>query len=751
MDKHGTSVCKSGLRGIAAVVIGTLSVTVSAASVTYLPNAKSGDIYDWSTVGNWHNVNGNAYSKVPTSSDTVYFTNQTFATEWLVIPSGVSAVAKSLRMNNYASGVSNSKGVKLRIDGGSLTTESASAASPSESTIGCNAGSSPTLSIENGGSWTAYGTAVVGFGGATDACLYVDAGSSADFKADVIVGKQGKNNNGVVGVVTNFGTVAVAGTTYIMYPNSADAQGRSRSSELVNGGTFTSTATALIGYLGNTTGFLKNLSGGEMSFGGTVCVGAQADAAGVFVNEGTATFKTVHLGGTNTATSADSLAATAFATNSGTLSATTLSVASQKGSTAVLRNDGTLKLSATSYIGRGAGSSGVLENYGTFDCSGSSIQIRVGEYGHGRFVAGADTTLIGMLYAGLKNGGAGEIVITNGANLFVSAMQIGYGEGGAGLLEVYEGSSVESTNTCRFCSQATAKATLRMLGGTYTPGNGKTLEIGSNSAATDASNGRAEGWGAVSTVNPSDTAKTAKLTLYNGVVQADGYGVARDLDFSLVGPVNASSGLSINTCGTNGWHAANKGRLRYPARFSTASTAVRIVGDYGQRTATKANLPLVNSFAATFSSPSVISGKYLYAELYANDREDIPAGLPDGYDGLAPFGIWRAALSTATAVGGISTENASEFGAVTVLLHHGGAGTLAAIKSANGGSWPDGLRLAVCQHDGTAGGQWRRVATLEPGDDGFVEAVLTESAAAWNMGWFAVVPIDATGLAVVIR
>jgi len=283
---------------------------------------------------------------------------------------------------------------------------------------------------------------------------------------------------------------------------------------------------------------------------------------------------------------------------------------------------------------------------------------------------------------------------------------------------------------------------------TLTDGVGAGLFVGKNDRTSDISNGRLEGWGTIDKTSPEETSSghTIRMNLYNGVVCADGGGAAHDLDFRLVQDMNHET-AAPNTCGTNGWYAVSGARLRYPARFHSRGTS-RIVGDYGGRTVSPENLPLVNSFGVSFAQneETFLANRYLYVDLYASDRADIPAGLPDAYPGLAALGVWHAALSNR------ATEPVAEskvaFGSAEILVHYDGA-ALAKLKK--NGDWPGNLKLALLVHDGTAEGHWRRVAFVDPSDSPYISATILESSDTWNMGWFAVVPVKKNGLIITFR
>ena len=470
---------------------------------------------------------------------------------------------------------------------------------------------------------------------------------------------------------------------------------------------------------------------------------------------------------------------TACVTNDGTMAFKTLSLGVFTNSVGILRNNGhlTFDTAGTVTIGGGseAGASGILENYGTIEFGQSPQQFNVGNFGSGRFVVAHDMnypdTSNGRrktIYLGVKAdcNAYGELIITNGATLTMTNGYVSIGQQtlGTGVVELHEGSRLEAPCSVTVGPSAgSINNVLRMRGGellllnnatatSFSPQNSSiaALTVGSPTHNADLSNGLLEGWGVIGKTDPASSSGNNKvgLVLYNGVVRADGAGVARDLDMRLFQDMNKTA-PSSNSCGTNGWYAVGKGRLRYPARYHGRGTA-RIVGDCATRAISTENLPLVNSFGVTFptTDDQLLANRAIYADLYASDRTDMPAGLPEAYPGAMALGVWHMALSS-DVTEPKSDKKVTGFGSADILLHYDMA-KLVQLKQ--NGAWPGDLQLAFCVHDGTAAGGWRTVARVEPDDNSpFISGRVTESSETWNLGWFAVVPVRQTGTMLIFR
>ena len=289
---------------------------------------------------------------------------------------------------------------------------------------------------------------------------------------------------------------------------------------------------------------------------------------------------------------------------------------------------------------------------------------------------------------------------------------------------------------------------LRLRGGSVMMSTNGYLYVGKSAETANICRSFLAGWGTVTRHNLEKTGSYdgINMTIHGGAVVADGEGEAHDLDLSRVRKVNDSSGLGDNNSGTNGWYAINKGRLTYPCRWS--KNAYKSLGEYYSRTEPK----FVNSVSFTFAS-----GKdgYLIGQLYATDRDDIPAGLPadDPEAKTLRLGVWRATVNKSYELDEVSKENAGAVASADVRIRYNNF-LLNALKDADG-NLPDNLRLKFYRHDGTASGRWVRAggvsaATAEAGGH-LVGGRLVKSDGDWNLGFFAVVAEPVCGGMILIR
>ena len=721
-----------------AFVACVAAVLAYGADVVYMPNAKENGIYDWRTVGNWYTVNGGALGALPTADDTVYVTNTTFATEWVVIPPAAEISIKALYLQMYKSG--SPHGIRMKIDGGTLnTTASSFVGHQYPDTV---------LSIENGGRWNASSDVRVGYGAASNCVLNIDKNSSFYGNHLYIHYGGGLSAGSLAGRVENRGTVSLTGKFWMSYRDNASSSCGSR---LDNYGSFTTTANQdfHIGRVNRSRAVICNYEGATMTIGAaTAYIAYQTNS-------------------------------TACVTNDGTMALKNFSLGARVGSVGIFRNNGQLTIDATGTVSVGGGSeadaSGIFENYGTVLFGQSPQQFNIGSYGYGRFVVAHDMnypdTSNGRrktIYLGVKAdcNAYGELIITNGATLTMTNGEVRIGQQtlGTGVVELYEGSRLEAPYAVTVGPSAgSINNVLRMRGGellllnnatatSFSPQNSTiaALTVGSPTHNADLSNGLLEGWGVIGKTDPASSSGNNKvgLVLYNGLVRADGVGVARDLDMRLFQDMNKTA-PSSNSCGTNGWYAVGKGRLRYPARYHGSGTA-RIVGDCATRAISTENLPLVNSFGVTFptTDDQLLANRAIYADLYASDRTDMPAGLPEAYPGATALGVWHMALSS-DVTEPKSNKKVTGFGSADILLHYDRVKLMNLKKN---GAWPGDLQLAFCVHDGTAAGGWRTVACVQPSDDSpFIAGQVAESTDTWNLGWFAVVPVRLAGTMVIFR
>ena len=412
-----------------------------------------------------------------------------------------------------------------------------------------------------------------------------------------------------------------------------------------NGGSWTANGEVRVGY-GSSANSQLRISEGSTFAGGALSIhygggtGTGGNLTGLVENHGTLTLS----GALRTGHRDKGMASNhrSRLENYGTFSCAstaTIGRAPRSHSTIVNHADATMTFTSFMLIGYCTNATAVLVNDGTLDLA--TAQLNVGYHGRGRLEVGADMNFAQKaMYVGVN--GDGSLAVTNGATLTMTdgRLYTTYNNSCVGgRIDIYEGSSIVGLTNLIVGVAASAHGCLYMRGGEVLlkDNAGAWLCVGRNSRTAGVSSGRIEGWGTVGKTEPTQGTGNHKIQmrLWNGVVQADGDGAARDLDFRLVQDMNDGN-VFTNPCGTNGWYAVGKGRLRYPARSHGRGTA-RIVGDCATRTISTENLPLVNSFGVTFptTDDQMLANHCIYADMYAPDRADIPTGLPAAYPGAS--------------------------------------------------------------------------------------------------------------------
>ena len=351
------------------------------------------------------------------------------------------------------------------------------------------------------------------------------------------------------------------------------------------------------------------------------------------------------------------------------------------------------------------------------------------------------------LYIGQSSGAgtAGFVTLSDSATLFATNICIPrWGDPGEGTLTVAGNSVVTNVQMLRLAYRADAtigvgkSGTLAMRGGSVffdvdptSPdyiATGRSCAISLNGYLSTVK-GRIRGWGKIAFSDPrtyvTEAAVPSGLAHYGQVI-ADGEGVMRDLDFGRFGAFMYAS-TDANPSGTNGWFAVNKGRLKLPRSLPNRS-GYKCVGD-----CFNANVDLgvgarrlANTFNYEFTGAE--TNHFVFSELYAVDREDIPAGLGDlGADKV--IAVWRIGyFSDGPEVD--DPENPVPF-------------TSAKLKFKYSPDGVDGLNFVhVYRHDGTADGEWKRCGKLFAPSTA-MPIVSTrpfeQSSENWNLGWFAIV------------
>ena len=422
-----------------------------------------------------------------------------------------------------------------------------------------------------------------------------------------------------------------------------------------------------------------------------------------------------------------------------------------------------------------------LDNGAKMSFAGKII-VGAGQSGKGRLtlsnnslIEGSGGITVGNWYEPTANleftCATGEVVVSSSSLLLTGAMAVGGAKGSVGIVTMNNGSIL---NGCE---------KLYISGATDTSGGGSTGEVsvvGADSVITnvrqiligarhpdnfgrlvlrggrveskidawriqlgysgDTSTGVIEGWGTISQY-PDEEENPAYIAHFGKVI-ADGCGEKRDLDFGNFGSIhnnnqNAELKEDPNVIGCNGWYSRNKGRLRMPHAFKFRNNReCYSVGDNIRVERSR----LVNSFSCRFPSDNEF-GFRVYSDLYAVDRDDIPAGLPSGAHSqvlsVHRIGCFNSKPSVP------DPETVADVSKMSIEFRYDADGADSRSTS-----------VALLRHDGSAGGRWTRVGGT--GFDASSPYVKTSSwiemcSGKWNAGFFAVVARRPAGTCISIR
>ena len=435
------------------------------------------------------------------------------------------------------------------------------------------------------------------------------------------------------------------------------------------------------------------------------------------------------------------------------------------GSLAVLRLSGTTDYTVPAQINLGAvaGATGMIEAKGN-----ATLRLPHGYLIHG--VVGA-TGIVSVcenakllatenkLQAGGDANKTGYLIVRDDALVSVSNLCVAYQwqpkSNIRGVLEVADNAVVTNVTALSIGRGQTALGVVEMRGGSlffdYRYRDGNALVLGDGNADPNA---LIRGWGfmgfddAKKTMVDYETtfgsgSKWAGMT-FCGRIIADGEGVERTLDFSR-GPVATYLADSYNSCGTNGFYAVNKGKLKFQRSLPRRVTNHKQVGikpDNGS--------PLmVNGFQYTFDSATMNTlGTYVFAELYATDRSDIPVGLPKG-KGIHHLAVYRVGHFNETATPDVGDEDLTDghkagFGSLKLKFHYDPT-----IVSSLG----EKHKICIYRCVDSVNGGWQRVGSVAPdASSPFAETrEFGPGSELWNAGWFAVVAEPNRYTSIVIR
>ena len=390
--------------------------------------------------------------------------------------------------------------------------------------------------------------------------------------------------------------------------------------------------------------------------------------------------------------------------------------------------------------GYGANGHGVVEiTNGTL----SSTTTSIGRLGRGEFLFRGGTASVYDMILGELDGGYGTLDVAASNWLTFSAngtLYCGYnGRGSATLHSAMSqyylkiGGNTNHVSEMVIPAGGTNKVTKSVnLGGYPIPIKGGTKEMPGygiltlqggtlwHSANDDTVNfniGRyTNGWGCLrgygKIAPPTPGATKIRIGAGNAIIRADGYGEERDLDLhEVVNITNYFGEIDVATS-TNGWYAENKGGVLYPRTWFGTAEAERCFGD-----APYATIPrFVNSVRFSINGVSG-SSSFFRGGLYAPDRGDIPAGLPQDIDVI---GIWGFGLYN-----NVNTNDKVSFSKISLTFRYDHTKV------------PGGKSLSLYRHNGT---EWVQVGQAMPNDDHLISTKtgLAPLSGTLNVGFFAV-------------
>ena len=418
--------------------------------------------------------------------------------------------------------------------------------------------------------------------------------------------------------------------------------------------------------------------------------------------------------------------------------------------TLTLTNSATMDMQYYVYLGVNAGAKGIISLTGDAALYVTNSSFVVGYNGGGTGVLNvAENAQVHAndLFVGQTGvaGTTGFVKLSDSATLFSTNICVPrWGSQGIGTLEVGGNSVVTNVHVLRIAYNATSttgvgqSGTVAMRGGSIffdiDPENPSYIETGrynpiNLNGYVSTVKGRIRGWGKIAFSDPRTYVTEAEVPsgiTHYGQVIADGEGVMRDLDFGRFGSLQYTT-TDANPSGTNGWFAVNKGRLKLPRSLPNRS-GYKCIGDCFSANVDLGGTSrrLANIFNYEFTGAEL--NHFVFSELYAIDRDDIPAGL-GGRSADKVLAVWR--------IGYFS--DGPEIDEPT----HPVSFTSANLKFKFSPEGVDGLHgVYVYRHDGTANGKWMRTGgRAEPNKAMPIAATgnFEPSSENWNLGWFAIV------------
>lgn len=312
---------------------------------------------------------------------------------------------------------------------------------------------------------------------------------------------------------------------------------------------------------------------------------------------------------------------------------------------------------------------------------------------------------------------------------------------------------------------------LRLEGGTImlkphtTVSTRQNIVLGLSGPNSENGAGSISGYGTITRTDIGDVNESnmlcMNLQMHDYSVTADGCGAERDLDLRAIYVVNYIYKAAIgnndignnqlanwgNLSGTNGWYAADKGRLIFPRADKvvgrTDSNPARHFGDWRYQSTNElgeAMLPtLVNAFSLEPETAENGGKAYCHSALYAPDRTDYPANVLRGRPGKV-VSVWRIGTCTTgwTADAPITPWKKYTSMKVTFRYDH---------TVLDGG-----IPVKLYRHDGTETGRWTCISVQNvPAENSVISGRVTPGSGTYDLGWFALVEQRPAGSVISVR
>ena len=733
-------------RVVVALAIVSDVACAGAANFLYAPPNDATAPYYWSTVANWAYVNSTKATSapterpgsLPTASDKVYVSDRLkLPSDPLCVVAGDTISVSELHIAS-SGGYGEGKGTKFEMSGGTL-----SVASNASFFNGDNAYGAVSLT---GGTLTIGGKATIGYNPTTTypATFVVGQGATLNVAGQCDVGRR-STKYGMF--VTNAGEVVVGSLVIGPYGDSK-FQG---TGVVHNVGTLRSNGNVTIGSASSAAADARLVlaANSVFSFGASSSLttagslGTQLfdTAVDIVCGEG----QTVQFDGKNSVARFRGNARFVANSTGNLFAAETLSGSTCK---VELLDDAAIVLTNELRFANASLATGVLVMHGRSVVSNLNT-MRCGATTGSRKASRLEIEM------------DGDSAIHFRTNAPSRSLALGTTVGSSARVVMRERSRIDGIRNIYYVTDyATNSASVRLEGGTvaFIPKSATSAESGFllGSAKNVAGCMSLSGYGTMTREDIASPNNSLTMGfLMRGpewYVTADGMGAERTLDLRAFGDT-VSNGYLANRSGTNGWHAVNGGKLVFPRQskyFGRSDTnPVRFVGEYAapgmDPESGEPRLPThVNAFSYEATGVNGSVG-YAYGELYAPDRTDYPSLASYTGAGAVVMSVWRVGTDTATWTRDEPSSHAS-FTSVKMTFRY----DVDAVPR-------DGKErsLVLYRHTGAADGRWKRVGVVDAAEALSAKTVSTgylePSGETWDIGWFALVAREKSGLIIEFR